>query len=534
MTVLELAPVPPDRPDWLASGHEVPRGTSPATVPEEPPPPPEPGEEDVDSPDPIAFIPRARLSEREIVPRGKRDAELDLERSVLGSILIDGPAIADVLEHVSAEDFSTPEHRAIFAAMVDCYARGIRPDNVSLAASMGTAADPAYLGELVRVTPSSVQASQYARLVAAAARRRRIAEASARIVEAARGGAGEDELGRCIAALETIVATTATAASPELVRVADVLPSETHDVWQVEGLLRPGSLAVLASAEGIGKSYARLELAVRLATGTGAVFGHYGIPAAGDVVLIDEENGPDEETRREAIVLDSLGLSRADLGDHYRRVSFAGMALTRPDRQRWLRGLLEPIRPDLVILDTATAMVGDEWGAELKEAVRYLRGLIRDLGCSVLVTVHLTKPPRDHGSAGGSNRHGFALSDVMGQWTRSADVVAIMADLGAGRARWTVRKRVPPSQLILAQRGGLWEAVAVAEDHATASIDDRMIRAIAAGATSADEVRTALGTGSKPLAQRTFYDALGRLRRDGFVAEGTPLALTEAGEEAAG
>ena len=129
-------------------------------------------------------------------------------------------------------------------------------------------------------------------------------------------------------------------------------------------------------------------------------------------------------------------------------------------------------------------------------------------------------------------QHGSAIADVMGQWTRSADMVAMMADMGAGRARWTVRKRVPPSSLVLAQRGGLWDVVAVTEDHKAASLDTRVLRAISAGATNADELRVALGTGERPLPKQTLYDGLRRLRTDGYIENGTPLALTASGHEA--
>jgi hypothetical protein len=287
--------------------------------------------------------------------------------------------------------------------------------------------------------------------------------------------------------------------------------------------LRPHALGILASAEGIGKSYARLELALRLATGTGSLFGHYPITRPARVVLVDEENGPSEEYRREAEVLAALGLDRSAL-TRYFRTSYAGMNLTKPDRQEWLRAEIDRLAADLAIFDTGGAMVGDEWGEPLKEAVRFLRSL----PCAVLACVHLTKPPRERHGA----QHGSALADVMGQWTRSADVVAVMADLGAGRARWTVRKRVPPSSLVLAQRAGLWDVVAVAEDHEAASLDTRVLRAIAAGAATADELRIALGTADRPLPKRSLYNALGRLRSDGFVSDGTPLALTDEGMEA--
>jgi len=168
-------------------------------------------------------------------------------------------------------------------------------------------------------------------------------------------------------------------------------------------------------------------------------------------------------------------------------------------------------------------MVGDEWGSSFKDAIRFLRSLIVEYGCSILVCVHMTKPPRENGHT----RHGSTLADVMGQWTRSADMVAVMADLGAGRAQWTVRKRVPPSTLVLAQRGGLWQTVAVGEDHAETTADDRVLRAIAAGATSADSLITALG-----LSRSGVYKVIGRLRHDEMIGDGTPLTLTEAGREA--
>jgi hypothetical protein len=367
----------------------------------------------------------------------------------------------------------------------------------------------------------------YAKLVAEASRRRRLVTAAAQVIEAQQGNAGADEfafrLDNLQAALSAVATPpTAVASVREHFRPASDLEAPADmDTWQVIDFLRPKSLDILASPEGVGKSQARCELGIRYATGTGALFDHYDIPRRGRVMVLDEENGDAEEYRREDIILAALGLTRADLTDYF-RLSFAGMNLTRPEQQRWLRGEIARIRPDLVILDTGGLMVGDEWGSSFKDAIRFLRSLIVEYGCSILVCVHLTKPPRENGHT----RHGSALADVMGQWTRSADMVAVMTDLGAGRAQWTVRKRVPPSSLVLAQRGGIWQTVAVGEDHAETTADDRVLRAIAAGATSADGLVTALG-----LSRSGTYKVLARLRHDGMIAEGTPLSLTEAGLE---
>ena len=305
--------------------------------------------------------------------------------------------------------------------------------------------------------------------------------------------------------------------------VATMAAPADVDAWLVEGFARPGTLVVWGATEGLGKSQARTELAIRGATGTGALFGHFRIVRPFRVAVFDEENGAAEEWRRECDILATLGLERAALTG-YSRASFAGINLANAGDQAYLTAEIERERPELVVLDTGTSMVGDEWGASLKDAVRFLRGLIARFGITIVVVVHLTKPSRDRKP--GSAPHGTALADVMGQWTRSADAVALMADLGDGRARLEMRKKVPPTTLILARRAGVFETVSVGETRKPTS-DDRVLRAIAAGADSAEAIEASLG-----IARRTVFVALQRLRKDGLVAPGVPLECTADGEEA--
>ncbi len=58
---------------------------------------------------------------------------LDAERLVLGSILIDDAVFLPVAAALKAEDFTLEKHRRIFARMSDLYERGERIDRVSLA-----------------------------------------------------------------------------------------------------------------------------------------------------------------------------------------------------------------------------------------------------------------------------------------------------------------------------------------------------------------------------------------------------------------
>ena len=315
-------------------------------------------------------------------------------------------------------------------------------------------------------------------------------------------------------------------ARPSFLSVAEIPEPFDVDDWLVEGVLRRHSLLVIGAGEGVGKSQGRTELAIRATTGTGALFGHYVIPHRLRVMALDEENGGTEEYRREAAILEALGLERSALTDYF-RASFAGMVLTDAGAQAWLDGEVAAIRPDVLILDTGTSMIGDEWGAELKAAIRYVRSLIVRYGCSVVVLVHLTKPSKDRRP--GAPAHGSAMTDVMGQWTRTADSVAIIADLGEGRLRWEMRKKVPPSTLILAKRSGIFEVMSIGEAPRKPSSDERVLRAIDAGGSGPDDIAVVLGLG-----RRTVSEAIARLRKDGFVGPGHPYELTELGRETVG
>src|SRR5438270_7415831 len=60
-------------------------------------------------------------------------ANLDAERFVLGSILLDDTYYLQVAGAVDPGDFSLEKHRRIFARMKDLYGRAVRIDRVTLA-----------------------------------------------------------------------------------------------------------------------------------------------------------------------------------------------------------------------------------------------------------------------------------------------------------------------------------------------------------------------------------------------------------------
>lgn len=294
------------------------------------------------------------------------------------------------------------------------------------------------------------------------------------------------------------------------------------DEWLIDGVVRPARLLVLAAAEGVGKSRARMELGMRLATGHGALFDHYRIPHRCRVLTIDVENGDDEEIRREEETLERLGIERAALEDYY-RVSLDGLLLTNEEDQAYVLSAVGQTRPSLVIFDTGSSMVGDEWGESLKGAIRFLRMVSREYRAAVVVCVHLTKPSRQpRAGQKAPTQHGTQLSDVMGQWTRQADSVALMADLGADRIQWTMQKRVPPSTLLLDRSDGTFHAIQVmVGDDLGVGMQRRVLNVIASGEGDAKIIAEYLG-----ISVRTVRRHAAALRESGALSPDSPYRVS--------
>jgi replicative DNA helicase len=114
---------------------------------------------------------------------------LEAERSVLGSMLIDNEAIHRVVELLSTDAFYREAHRKIFSAIMDLYQRNEPSDLVTLTTelkSKGQLNDvggAVYLSSLVDEVPTSANVASYARIVREKALRRLLIEGATEIAE---------------------------------------------------------------------------------------------------------------------------------------------------------------------------------------------------------------------------------------------------------------------------------------------------------------------------------------------------------------
>lgn len=219
---------------------------------------------------------------------------VEAEEAVLGSCLMDSAAAPLAASILKPADFFREAHRTVFQAVVDLLAQGHPVDFVSLGERLKStgAYDDAkgiqLLSRFVDVVPTAVHVESYARLVAEAAARRRLIQASARMAQLAYDQ--ERPLAEVTAAIWQELTQAQQAADPNgahspperadiLVRlVADIeerqgagLTSGLPDLDRVLHGLRPGQLIVVAARPSVGKSALLQGISRHVATRHGPV-----------------------------------------------------------------------------------------------------------------------------------------------------------------------------------------------------------------------------------------------------------------------
>ncbi|MBC7764240.1 replicative DNA helicase [Microbacteriaceae bacterium] len=130
------------------------------------------------------------MAEKRQVKTGKIPPQsLDAEMSLLGAVLIDEEALADVSEEVSPKDFYDKRHTLIFSSMMRLYEKHKPVDLLTLTEELKKKNEleiiggSAYLTEITNYVPTAAHARAYAELVSQKAIRRRLIKASAQISE---------------------------------------------------------------------------------------------------------------------------------------------------------------------------------------------------------------------------------------------------------------------------------------------------------------------------------------------------------------
>lgn len=121
----------------------------------------------------------------------------EAERSALGAAMRSKDALYDVLEAVHADDFYNENHREIYHAIQDLNAENTAVDMLTVCdmltrrQSLEMVGGRAYIAALAGEAPSTVNAGEYARIVAEKASQRQLIDAAEEILE--KGYEGREE-----------------------------------------------------------------------------------------------------------------------------------------------------------------------------------------------------------------------------------------------------------------------------------------------------------------------------------------------------
>lgn len=220
---------------------------------------------------------------------------VDVEASLLGSLLIDPDAIVKIADIVKSIDFYDSRHRKIYEACVRLYEQGSPIDIITLSeelkadGSLREVGGAAYITQLTNTVPTATHAEQYAGIVSTKSIRRRLIAASNEIAEI-----GYDEK-RTIAELveeaeSRLFEVSQRHVKNDIISMEDILadsferldglhkdkgairgvPTGYKDVDNLLAGFQRSDLIILAARPSMGKTALALNFAQNVAVGSGS------------------------------------------------------------------------------------------------------------------------------------------------------------------------------------------------------------------------------------------------------------------------
>ena len=217
----------------------------------------------------------------------------EAEQAVLGSMLIDGDCVKDVMDQLQAEDFYLRQNREIFETIAHMFVYSQPVDGVTVAGEMEknglyTDATRPYLLQLMEVTPTSANVGEYVKIVRDKALMRQVATAAANITAMVQEG-GASAADMLESAEQKVYAIRRGRSAQNMVPVSQILqdvmnrleelsnsgnelPGLSTGFSAVDGKingLNKSDLLLLAARPGMGKTSMALNVALSAARDSG-------------------------------------------------------------------------------------------------------------------------------------------------------------------------------------------------------------------------------------------------------------------------
>ncbi|WP_406711393.1 replicative DNA helicase [Trueperella pyogenes] len=217
--------------------------------------------------------------------------DLEAERSVLGGMMINKDAIADVLEVLQGEDFYRPAHTSICAVILDLFSRGEPADAVTVSAELQRRGEldriggRTYIFDLVNGVPTAANTGYYAHIVREQAQLRSLIEVGTRITQLGYTTDGADVAELLNTAQSEVFQMTESRTKNDYASFHDIVPglieeleinasrdgavsglaTGFHDLDGVLNGLRPGQMVIVAARPGMGKTTIAMDFCRHIA-----------------------------------------------------------------------------------------------------------------------------------------------------------------------------------------------------------------------------------------------------------------------------
>jgi replicative DNA helicase len=353
-------------------------------------------------------------------------ADIQAEQAVLGAMMLSAAAAAECAEILQPRDFARPAHREVFTAIRAVSERGGELDPITVKAelearkTLAKCGGPVYLLDLVAAVPSVANAAWYAGRVRDLAARWRLAEAGARIRDAALNA---DDMADAIHAAHKALEEAAGTVAPSKARsVADLIgpflerlekgpegkqavTSGWPDLDRLVPGFSPGELITVGGRPGMGKSIVMLNAAV-----------HAGVTLGVPVLVCTLEMSADECIERILSCQGSIELKRIRaraleegdwdrVGAVFPRLRACGNLLINDDPYVSVQGIRSGLRAmrsaghpaQLVVVDYLGLIKGtgksESREREVSEFARGLKLLAKEFQVPVLAGSQLNRGP---------------------------------------------------------------------------------------------------------------------------------------------
>ncbi|MBC8163114.1 MAG: replicative DNA helicase [Roseiflexaceae bacterium] len=380
-------------------------------------------------------------------------SNIEAERAVLGSVLLNRDAVTAIAAWLQPDDFYTEQHAWVYEAMLHCYNNRVPPDTRTVSDELRRKErlDPIgglpYLLSLVDSVPSSYHIEYYAQIVQRTALLRKLISAGGQIARIGYDESHdiEETFDKAETALFEVSQRRSTQDFVHIGQVIDTyyeqinylqehrgevvgVPTGLRDLDEITGGLQRSDLIILAARPAVGKTSFAMSVAHGVAKAGNGVVGIFSLEMSRDQLvqrMLAMETGIDTHKLRTGHIRDSeLQLVMEAMG---RLASLpvyiedtAGLSIMEVRSKA--RRLQARVGIDLLVIDYLQLMQGrgrENRVQEVGEISRGLKALARELNIPVIALSQLSR------AVEGRTSHIPMLSDLResGSIEQDADIV---------------------------------------------------------------------------------------------------------------